>query len=590
MADLADQIEQNLNSLEQFQQASPLKRYNWRLRAYRSFGLSPEDAQGALEYYRDADMQAMNDAGTSSLQYYTATPEGQKDALRIGGQFVKEGGLPLAGDVTGRAIGTAASVPLRAVPGGGYVAPFLPPLLAAGGAATGELANQALGIHPFDMGEVAKTGAASLAMETPVTLSRIGRQFGAKKGPELLSQAGYKEAESRIGALSPAKPADFEALKNFSQPIPTPHTVGTIQRVMDDMRVGRSEIVNTKANQDMLAWFATLQQRLMQGGLTPADYQREMQYLNGVLIPGAKAGDPKHFGALKELYRSLNADIARAARQGVPGASDLLEARQSFARQRLVDDMTEALKESYLPQRGQEVRNFNPAAVIRKIEKEEFFEKVLQPQERDELINFLEDLNKAGLLQPPATVNAGSKRIMTKLGTAAGAGAAGGGYALSQDPKDISGSLVTGGIAAGAGLVAPAIYNVYKNLVQAGMTKVGRETIRSIVAGEGAGALWNPKVMSAIGGIAASYENMPYTEQFTLPESAMEETSQLPPQINKIPPPPGAHTDLEAFKARMLSLYQRQGLSPQQAAEHVKEDLKQLQAQQRSNRLADDEG
>ena len=589
MADLADQIEQNLNSLEQFQQASPLKRYNWRLRAYRSFGLSPEDAQGALEYYRDADMQAMNDAGTSSLQYYTATPEGQKDALRIGGQFVKEGGLPLAGDVTGRAIGTAASVPLRAVPGGGYVAPFLPPLLAAGGAATGELANQALGIHPFDLGNVAETGIASLAMETPVTLSRIGRQFGAKKGPELLSKAGHQEALGKVQEFAPAKPANFNALTQFSQPIPMPHTTQEINQIAGSLLVGRSDVVNDKRNVRAFNWLANLQKDIQTGGLTPAAFQREMQFLNAELIPNAIPGS-KQEGALKALYKSLNTDIARAARQGLPGAAELFEARQAFARQRLVDDMTQAINDSFQPQRGQEVRNFNPAAVIRKIEKDEFFTQVLPPQDRDELINFLEDLNQAGLLQPPATVNAGSKRIMTKLGTAAGVGAAGGGYALSQDPKDIGGSLVTGGLAAGAGLVAPAIYNVYKNLVQAGMTKVGRETIRNIVAGEGAGALWNPKVMSAIGGIAASYENMPYTEQFTLPESAMEETSQLPPQINKIPPPPGAHTDLEAFKARMLSLYQRQGLSPQQAAEHVNEDLKQLQAQQRSNRLADDEG
>jgi hypothetical protein len=198
---------------------------------------------------------------------------------------------------------------------------------------------------------------------------------------------------------------------------------------------------------------------------------------------------------------SITSTAGQQGPSGNAGASTLLEALNTYRREKSVERLQSYVDKALVPLKGQGGdTQFNAAMVIKALNKDRFYEKAFTDVERRDIEKTLHVLNEAPNLPLHSSVNAGSKRVIERLTATAAAGA-------------LAGSTIgpmEGVAAAGAGFLLRDAADFSQNLSFALQTKSGRELIKELAKTKG--GFFTSRNMSVLAGYASALRDQPDAE------------------------------------------------------------------------------
>lgn len=337
------------------------------------------------------------------------------DLLSSLGRIAKPAILPTIGEAAGAAAGVALSPVL------GPAAPYLG---MAGGGITGEGLNQVFGITAPSREQLILAGLVPPAVTAGVRgLQTASRFFPPSQAARTLNEIAPKEAARVIQKYEPVGPSGplFEVAKQAGDTIPMTSTVQAIADLKSELSHLSSGAREQKRQADR--YLTGLEKKIADSGgaLNPADMQAELRALGEIIGNMQKPGASSvGLGEAKRLFSTMADDLDNAANAG---AQTLKAARDTFRREKAVEDIQQSISDATRITRGQGGdAQFNASRVIADLKKDRFFTKSFNADEQEEIFGLFKKLNKIPALPPPSGVQFGSGRLM-QAGIRAGAGA-----------------------------------------------------------------------------------------------------------------------------------------------------------------------
>lgn len=406
-------------------------------------------------------------------------------------RFIRPGilpvGLGIAGGIAGALLG-----PMGSAVGGAI------------GAGLGEAANQALGITDPSLAEVGKTAGYSAAGSAAGALvSKVAPFVMPSRVAQALNAMGPQAAAAKIGSLQPHINSGklFEMAAKSQVKVPMNRTLHALDDMLDDLSNVSSGVqgLNSMAINHLKGLKTTIESSVP--GMDPMRLQKELAGV-GAMLEKLKADKVGGKGALKTVFGAMVKDLDDAAKMGLSknpthiGVQALVDARQAYKRENVLDEIGNAIKVATRSQPGQgEAIRFDASKVINKIRHDDrlskFYQEAFQESERVDLEKLLYTLNKIPALRPGAGQTFGFGRVG---GSATAAGGAG--FAASSGDPFLTGLAVVGGSALPAGI------EIGKDVALALQLKTGRALVGELLK-QSQGSL-TPNVASVIGAYAAA--------------------------------------------------------------------------------------
>jgi hypothetical protein len=414
------------------------------------------------------------------------------EALKPVGEFAKPSIAPTLGSIALPAAATAIAGPANL--------PFVPLEQAAGGAA-GLGINKLLGISDPSAVDFALSAGLPLAAGVGSNVIRAVKQFAPLgKAAETMQPLAHQEAIKRVTFLrgtENVKQLFGEATKQGVR-VPLAKTAEMVQQISDEVASA------TPAGKQ--AWQGILKQTGLDDlvtaptGTTPAQLQNVLADVGKLQSKAAREGGLKA-DKLGKLFSALSDDLDQ-----VPA---LAHARSVFKRERVLDEIHEAIAGAFRLNQGQTVEKFSPNKIVNALQDKsgslgKFFSQAFSKGEQKETIEFFKFLNTIPGLSPPVNVQAGSLKFMREVLVGGGFGA-GIGHLFGIPPQ------VAGPVGAAIGVGGTQAVNVGKTMLQAWKMEGGKQLIKSLLKNSD-GAL-TPQVMGAIGAFISGQLATPAPQQ-----------------------------------------------------------------------------
>lgn len=414
-------------------------------------------------------------------QYFNHSPEGTKD---FNEQFIRPAILPTGLSIAG---GMVAGAPGSAI-----------------GSGIGEAANQALGITDPSLTEIGKAVAVPAAFGAAGKIaSKVAPFVLPSRVAQALNVLGPQAAAEAVGKLQPNVTSSklFGLAAQSEVKVPMNRAFHAIDSMLDDLTNVSTGV--QKQNGTVINYLKGLREKITtsEHGLDPIALQRELEGA-GKVLKGVKVQGGSGEGAIKKVFGAMVKDLDDAAKMGGrmnpgnTGVQALIDARQAFKREKVLEDIGDAINKATRSQPGQgDVLRFDASKIINKIRNDErlgdFYKQAFTDAERQDLEHILYTLNKIPVLRPGAGQQFGSGKMLS------GAVPSGGlGYAASGGDPFIS------GLATAAGAALPAGIEIGKDVALAMQLKTGRALVKELL-NQSKGSI-TPQVASVIGAYAAA--------------------------------------------------------------------------------------
>jgi hypothetical protein len=412
-------------------------------------------------------------------------------------KWVKPAALPMAGSIAGEVIGAPFAPPWGSIVGGGI------------GSGVGEAANQALGITEPSLTNIGLATGVPMAVGGAVQAVQPLVKMAGAKGAQLLNALAPDEAVTQLAKLTPKTPSGplFKIASDAQVKVPMNRTLHALDDLMEevaDVSKGAKE-----ANAISTRYLKGLKDLLTTNpnGLSPATLQRELESI-GAVKASLKTKGGGGLGRIDQVFKHMTKDLDDAvemASWSQPGARALVAARDTWKKESVLKEIGEEIDNATKFMRGQGAsEQFNPAAVLNKIKKNEFYEDAFTAAERTEFEGILKLLNRIPALRPGAGQQYGhgvGGKITRFAAGGAGAGYTAGGYvgkAFGVEGLEIPGAVAGAAI----GGSAPYMAEFGRNFTTAMSMDTGRALMKELLT-QSKGTV-TPQVASIIGAYAAA--------------------------------------------------------------------------------------